>query len=129
VARTTDEQAELSTGRAETGAELAADVFTLSLRAIRDEIQALIAGKATGKKAKGGGRAGGDVTTRIANLSARAAVLAGELRKAEKAQLDGVRDYTRESVLTWARTQPREVRARLVKDLGNLNSPKGSVLG
>lgn len=110
----------------ETGSQLAADVFSLSLRAIRDEILRIL----SGSKPKGGGRAGGDATTRIANLSARAAVLAGELRKAEKAEFGAARELTHAMVLTWARQLSRDARARLLRDVGAIDNPnRRSVLG
>lgn len=67
---------------------------------------------------------------RVPRLAAELVAITDAVRKREKLQLDALRDLTPGNVLTWARQQTPEVRARLVRDIGGIDSPKrGSVLG
>lgn len=66
----------------------------------------------------------------VPRLGAQLVAISCELRKAQKLQLDALRDLTPGNVLTWARQQTPETRAKLVRDIGGIDNPKrGSVLG
>lgn len=67
---------------------------------------------------------------RVPRLAAELVAITDAVRKREKLTLDALRDLTPAAVLTWARHQTPEVRARLLRDLGDIDNPKrGSVLG
>lgn len=57
-------------------------------------------------------------------------MLLGELRKAEKGEVDAVKKLSHASVMLWAKTQTVEGRARLVREVSALDAvERRSVLG
>jgi len=66
----------------------------------------------------------------VPRLAAQAVMLFAELRKAEKAQAQAAAELSHGLVLSWAKQQTREVRARLLRDLEAIDNPhRRSVLG
>src|SRR5689334_22057761 len=102
--------------------ELAAAIFSESLTAILTEIRG-IADKTIKPK-------GHDPASRIAWLAQRAAAVAAEQRKAEKADLDAIKRLSPAVVITWIKQQTPEYRARLLRDVAAIdNKERRSVLG
>lgn len=101
---------------------LASEVFSASLLAIRDEIRGLAAG--TVKPGRH------DKASRIAWLAGQATKIAAEERKAAAAADAATKRIGFDTLLTWARLQTREVRAKLVSAIAALDSTtRKSVLG
>jgi hypothetical protein len=63
-------------------------------------------------------------------LSAKASQIAGELRKAEKADKDSIRTITPAVMMSWIRMQTPEYRAKLVREVIAIDDKnRKSVLG
>lgn len=106
----------------ESTSDIAASIFSESLTAIRKEIRG-IADKSIKPK-------GHDPASRIAWLAQRAAAVAAEQRKAEKADIDATRKLTAAVVMTWIKLQPVEYRARLLREVAAIDArDRKSVLG
>lgn len=66
----------------------------------------------------------------FAHLLTKVAQVAGELRKAEKLELDALKKLTPAEIFVWAKQQTPELRARLVRDITALDAvERKSVLG
>lgn len=106
----------------ESAPDLAAAIFGEALTAILAEIRGIRAGTIKPK--------GHDAASRIAWLAQRSAAVAAEQRKAEKAESDATRKLTPAVILAWVRLQTPEYRARLVREVSNIDArERKSVLG
>ena len=101
---------------------LASEVFSAALGAIRDEINAIAAGKVKPQ--------GHDPASRIAWLAAQATKIAAEDRKATAAHDAATKRIGFDTLIAWARLQSKEVRAKLVAAITAIdNATRKSVLG
>ena len=102
---------------------LAGRIFETSLGYLLKEITAITSGKV---KPKGKH----DAASRVAWLAKQAASVAAEQRKAEAGELAALRKLSHATVVLWAKQQPAEARARLVREVQALDSKeRRSVLG
>lgn len=86
---------------------------------IRDEIRKIAKGKAKEN--------GHDNASRIAFLTSKVGSIADSLRKVEAAKAKQQGGVTAEAVVAWARDQSRQERARLVRELQELDSRKSGL--
>jgi hypothetical protein len=106
----------------ETTAAIASSIFAESLTAIRKEIRGIADGSIEPGEH--------DAVSRIAWLAEKASKVEAERRKAEKSELDVILRISYAVMVTWAKKQTTEVRARLVRDITAIDATeRRSVLG
>lgn len=106
----------------ESAEELAAAVFLEALSAIRTEIKGIADGSIKPE--------GHDRASRIAWLAGKATSIAAELRKAQAAADAATKKISSDTLVSWAKLQTREARARLTAAIAAIDSPtRKSVLG
>lgn len=106
----------------ETASEIAESIAVEALSAVRREIRGVIDGSGPSRR--------GDKVARVAALAQKAAAVAAEQRKAQKAELAAILRLTPQAVMTWIRQQAPEYRARLVREVTAIDAPnRRSVLG
>lgn len=109
-------------------ADLAASIFDESLTFLLEQIRDIKSKKTPATKK--GQPKGLDPAYRVAVLAKHAAQVAAEQRKAEKAIADSLKKLTPTQIIAWAKQQPSDVRARLVRELVAIDSnERRSVLG
>jgi len=108
--------------------DLAATIFDESLSFILEEIRLIKTTKDAAPKK--GEKRGPDRAYRVSVLAKHAAQVAAEKRKAEKADVDALKKLTHTQIVSWAKQQGSDVRARLVRELVAIDSnERRSVLG
>jgi len=106
----------------ESTAAIASSIFAESLKAIRKEIRGIANGNIEPDEH--------DPVSRIAWLAEKASKVEAERRKAEKSEIDSIRKITPAVMMTWAKLQTPELRARMVRDITALDATeRRSVLG
>jgi hypothetical protein len=104
----------------ETTSQLADQIYSESLRYLRDEIRKIKSGKAdTGEH---------DPASRVAWLAAQASKVASEQRKAEAAEAKRIGSLRYEDVMAYVRQLPRDRRAHFLREAVAIDAER-SVLG